>query len=283
MKNNNRFIGFVFILLGLFYLGGLLGYIPVIGSWSALVLVGSIIISIISFTSRNFIGGFFFLGIFFDKILEMFPEYFGYVSLSFWNIMIIAILLGVGMQLLFRGKSRRYSQDYHYHYSRENDNYGYRGYQQSEQNVRDESDDVIDGEYAEMHDGYQQGYTHGRPYQEQFDSESDQVFIENTFREVNRYVTSQNFKGGEINCSFGKVSLHLTQAQLDQHGAHLALYCSFGSLTVYVPRGWAVNNKVNATIFSDVSDDRLGILDPLIPNLTLTGNVNFGDIKILYV
>lgn len=272
-NNGNIAIGLLFIAFGVLYLGSLFSFWPFISFWSIAILTGSAILAFVCLRSRNFIGGFFFIGIFLTKILDVLPysNYFNMFHISTWNIIILSLLFGFGAQLLIGGR-RNSDRGNHNHYY-DSDKHDYQNTQTQQDYFDAEFETESDSTSKANQKNDQGGYTNDG---------NERIFIDNTFRETTRYIMTSSFKGGEISNSFGETTIHLTQAQMDLHGAHLAVNSSFGSVNLYIPREWAVNTEVNV-IFGALNDDRFGYQDSAVPNLRITGSVSFGELKIIYV
>lgn len=61
------------------------------------------------------------------------------------------------------------------------------------------------------------------------------------FGGVNRTVTSENFKGGDVMALFGGVELDLRQAKLSPEGCQLNITAMFGGVEVTVPPDWQIS------------------------------------------
>ncbi len=68
-------------------------------------------------------------------------------------------------------------------------------------------------------------------------------------------VTSQNFKGGEINCIFGSLKLDLTAAQLAEGENYLEISTIFGGIELIIPADWHVELH-QTNVFGGFADKR---------------------------
>lgn len=267
-QNKNVFIGLAFVILGLIYLGGTLGFWPFISIWSIAFIAVTLLLGISLIIAKNYIGGFFFLGLALSRGIYYLPApYDDMLDISTWNILVIALLFGIGLQIL----TKKSNDSYHNRKSNYNSSYTTENmfFDMDEQTINDDATYDSTTQHEEQ------------PYAD-YQNANEKIYINASFNEVNRYVLSQEFNGGTLNCSFGSVTLHLTQANLSASGAHLSLHCSFCDVTIYVPRTWAVNNQISNT-FAAVNDDRSDIVDNTVPCLMLTGKITFGEVKIVYV
>lgn len=103
------------------------------------------------------------------------------------------------------------------------------------------------------------------------------------FGSSSKYLHGECLKSGQFDVSFGALELFFDQAQLSPDGAQVYLDCSFGAIQLYVPRSWKVIDKLNTSLGGVDNDIRLAHPDENAPQLTLTGNVQFGGIEIHYI
>jgi predicted membrane protein len=104
------------------------------------------------------------------------------------------------------------------------------------------------------------------------------------FGGLERRMTSQDFRGGEITAIFGGVELDLTEANIQANEATLAITAIFGGVELRVPPTWQVAFR-GSPIFGGIEDKTRTprVEDPANPNLktlVLTGAVIFGGLEI---
>ncbi|OSZ78719.1 hypothetical protein CAP35_10865 [Chitinophagaceae bacterium IBVUCB1] len=110
----------------------------------------------------------------------------------------------------------------------------------------------------------------------------NQLNIDVTFAGRKEIVTSKDFKGGNINATFGGVEVNMVQA--DGTGA-MVLNCrvSFGGVELIVPSHWEIQNEVQPTLGS-VEDRRAMRMNTNTSEekkvLILKGTCSFGSIEI---
>lgn len=113
-------------------------------------------------------------------------------------------------------------------------------------------------------------------------SNENMLNIDVTFAGRKEIVTSKDFKGGNINATFGGVEINMVQA--DGTGP-MVLNCtvSFGGVELIVPSHWEIQNEINPTLGS-VEDRRAMRMNTTTSEerkvLVLKGNCNFGSIEI---
>jgi predicted membrane protein len=104
------------------------------------------------------------------------------------------------------------------------------------------------------------------------------------FGGLERRMTSQDFRGGEITAIFGGVELDLTEASMQGTEATLAISAIFGGVELRVPPSWQIAFR-GAPIFGGIEDKTrtARVEDPASPNLktlVITGAVIFGGLEI---
>ena len=107
---------------------------------------------------------------------------------------------------------------------------------------------------------------------------NDAVNINATFSSVDKRISSKNFQGGKISCSFGSCELDLTQADFEET-ATIDISINFGSVEIMLPSNWTVQNEL-ATVVSAVDDVRMKTAADFEKTLVLKGSVSFGSIEI---
>lgn len=104
-----------------------------------------------------------------------------------------------------------------------------------------------------------------------------------SFGESSEYLHADNLQSGQFYSSFGSLEVFFDQAQLSHDGAEIFVDCSFGEMKLFIPRHWQVLNKVRASLGSVKNDVRMATPEEDAPKLTLTGNVQFGNVEIHYI
>jgi hypothetical protein len=108
----------------------------------------------------------------------------------------------------------------------------------------------------------------------------DEVVNASTLFSGNTLVSSsRNFKGGQLNATFGGIELDLRQAQLAAEGAVLSIFAAFGGVEVLVPRGWRVQTS-GVPIFGGLENKTTAAADPSGPLLRVDATVVFGGAEV---
>ena len=102
-----------------------------------------------------------------------------------------------------------------------------------------------------------------------------------SFGEDSRHIQLPLLRGGEASVNFGELELDLTGCQAVAENCHLDVSCSFGELSILVPRRFRVDLS-NSTAFAGVDVD--GKPDPEPQGvISINGSVSFGEISIEYI
>ena len=100
------------------------------------------------------------------------------------------------------------------------------------------------------------------------------------FGEVSHSITPPRLREGEVSVSFGEMTLDLTGCgEITEH-CQVDVRVSFGELRLKVPKKYRVECAAG-TAFGDISTHGHADADAAV--ITLTGNINFGELDIIYV
>ncbi len=108
-------------------------------------------------------------------------------------------------------------------------------------------------------------------------SPEDKFEINSIFSNFERQVTSQQFRGGEINAIFGNIKLDLRNAKVVPEGATLNASAVFGSIVIYTSPGMAIDFH-SSQFFGRA--DNMASSAQTGPVLKITGDAVFGNIRI---
>lgn len=104
-----------------------------------------------------------------------------------------------------------------------------------------------------------------------------------TFGASSKYLHSDCLKSGQFFVSFGALEIFFDQAQLSPEGAEMFLDCKFGAIKLYVPKHWRVRDNLHASLGGVDNDLRMAQPTEDAPQLTLSGDVQFGAVEIHYI
>ncbi|MDR0693679.1 MAG: cell wall-active antibiotics response protein [Prevotellaceae bacterium] len=80
------------------------------------------------------------------------------------------------------------------------------------------------------------------------DEEPGRIATSYVFSGGKEKVTTQNFKGGDIDCIFGAAEIDFMDAQLAEGDSTLNVSAVFGGLTLYIPAHWKVELRQDAVL-----------------------------------
>ena len=110
-------------------------------------------------------------------------------------------------------------------------------------------------------------------------SSNDVVHESAMFWGSEQVITSQNFQGGSIDCTFGGVKLDLRQAKIAAEGANLTVNCTFGGVEIYVPKGTRVE-IIGSPLFGGIENTVPPQTDTSLPALKITASPTFGGLVV---
>ncbi len=104
-----------------------------------------------------------------------------------------------------------------------------------------------------------------------------------SFGSSSLYLHAEALTSGSFNVSFGELTVYFDDAKLAPGGAEVSVHCSFGELTLMIPRHWKVQDNISSALANVERNDPYANHEEGAPTLRLTGSVSFGEIKIDYV
>lgn len=114
-----------------------------------------------------------------------------------------------------------------------------------------------------------------------FSTEENSFECSLSFGENTHYIDLPLLESGDINCSFGELTVDLSGCKEVTGDCYLDASCSFGELTLLVPRRFRVEPD-SSTAFASV--DIQGTHDPSPTGvIRLDADVSFGEIQIRYI
>lgn len=115
-----------------------------------------------------------------------------------------------------------------------------------------------------------------------FDDPDDEVIHHsNTFGASIKYINTDSFLKGSFDTTFGEMKVYFDNATLKNGIGEVNIDVSFGSITLYIPHTWHVEDHVKCSFgdFKNIS----GSDNTDSPVLRVYGEVAFGDAKIIYI
>lgn len=95
-----------------------------------------------------------------------------------------------------------------------------------------------------------------------------------------KYVSADDFVKATINCSFGETKVYFDDAFIHCDEAIIDLNVKFGSVMLYLPKEWYVENHAVA-VFGGIEERNRSITTGT-PKVRLVGDVAFGDVSVTY-
>lgn len=234
------FWGFLFIFAAILVIARQFGYLVGFNFFSLILVVFLASVMIKSLVRLNFFGFLLPLAL----ITVIFREPLGIMFISPLAIVFAAILLSIGLSMVFR--RRRFWGFYHSKHFCGNDRC--------------------------LDENFSSNAVH---------SDDSEVEFAESFGSSSKYINSQSLKRADVRCSFGAMKIYFDNAKPHSDGAVICLDCKFSGVEMYLPRGWHVENNVGATLggVSEKNKPR-GAAGPTVK---LVGEVSFGGIEIIYV
>lgn len=102
-----------------------------------------------------------------------------------------------------------------------------------------------------------------------------------SFGDATKYINSQKLEKAYLKCNFGALKVYFDQAVIPSGNAIIYLDNSFGETQLFIPKTWNVVNELNVFL-GDIKE--LNFNNSVgMPKVIISGNVNFGDVKIIYI
>lgn len=95
-----------------------------------------------------------------------------------------------------------------------------------------------------------------------------------------KYVSADDFVKANVNCSFGEVKIYFDDAFIHCEEAVIDLNVKFGSVNLYLPKEWYVENHAVA-VFGGIEEKNRSITTGT-PKVRLVGDVAFGNVSVVY-
>ena len=107
---------------------------------------------------------------------------------------------------------------------------------------------------------------------------SQKLNVDSIFSESNQSATGKGFTGGDVSATFGSAEVDLTSADIVDGSATVNASVLCGSITLRVPRDWAVDIQ-SSVMFGSIETKRTEPEEPKA-RLVVTGSCWFGEIQV---
>lgn len=173
----------------------------------------------------------------------LFDKQLGLQAITPWPLLGAAVFASIGLSIIISGKGKRWRQKHAYWHS---GNVAHTQYEETVENLDD-----------------------------------NKVFSKVAFGGSIKYLHAQCLERAEFDCSFGSLKVYFDQAKLSPNGADVRVSCSFGYVTLYVPRSWTVMDDINTSL--GTVKNRENRPENAEHVLRIRGGVSFGGVDIVYI
>ena len=126
-----------------------------------------------------------------------------------------------------------------------------------------------------------QKFCNSETFTSKWDTEDGFLRVNSSFESRKNIFLDPVFNGGEVECSFGEVTIDLRKTTLREGKTKLNINVNFGSVIIIVPDGWNVQLRGDS-MFGTFSDSRMSNSynqeDTRV--LVIDGKCSFGDCKL---
>lgn len=194
------FWGLLLVLMGIFLVISKMGLVTGISVWSVFFTIIFAALLVYGLIKRNFIFIFFsiaFLCIIYDDQL-------GITALTPWTVLLAALLLSIGMEILFHKKKKFFVKYF-----------------------------VNDEEKSHSQWSESESYTCG-----------EKVCESNNFSARSKYINPETFEKGMFTNSFGSMNIFFENVPTEKKESYVHVENAFGEINIYVPSSWAVDMNI---------------------------------------
>ena len=246
MKRKNIFWGVSLIAIAIFIVVYQMGMISSeISIWSIVLGILFGIALIDGILSLSF-GGICFPLAF---LWALFGETIGLPHISIWILILAALLLTIGFDTIFPRKKKKEEH--------------WRKHMESMHQTFDSVDAREIHEDSTQNDG------------------GSHVTCYNKFGATTKYVTTTNLVSATLENHFGEMIVYFDSAKIVGDYADVYVKASFGSVQLFIPREWRVENNINVTMGN--VEEKNQSKSAGTPVLRLNGDVSLGDLEITYI
>ncbi len=107
------------------------------------------------------------------------------------------------------------------------------------------------------------------------------IVFKNSFGATMKYINTNKFEQADFDCSFGAMKIYFDNAEMSTDNAVVRLNASFSGVELYIPKNWNVKDKT--TVFLGGVSVKNRSNEAATNTLTLTGNISFSGVEIIYI
>ncbi|WP_071130969.1 LiaF transmembrane domain-containing protein [Enterococcus timonensis] len=292
MKNktaDNWFLGIFLVASAIVLVGQQLDWFDLkIGFWTGLLTLILATTTLKSLFHLNFGGFSFSLG--FLAILH--AKNLGIENLVPWTILLAALLVAVGLNLLFAPlKRKRQSKNRHQFVA----SVSHHEVEDEDEFIDDEDDgdfdDVFDEDFMQKDDDDNDDWTQfdqtfstsaKKKFKSTRTADGQTIEISQRFGSTTRYIQSDDFRYGNVNLFIGEIKIFFDATTISQDSAQLEINGLVGQIDLYVPHHWQIENQLESSVI-DFSEKNAPKLAATGPHLYLTGRLKVAEIVIHYI
>ena len=242
MKIKKILWGLFFIFAAAFAIISPLGGFTDIGAWSiifTILSVGLLFDGIANFSYFKILMSLAFLSIIYSTQL-------GIEQLTPWPVLGAAILLSIGLSILFGRSKPRFT---FYNFGSKN---------------------------------YQYNHKYHENYAAEHYEDNDNVQCSVVLSTSSKYLRSTNLKSAHLSCNLGELNVFFDNVTIHPDGAEITVDCNLGDINLYIPKEWVIQNHINSFL-ADVEEANNHNRVTSGPTVKLVGNVHLSDVEIIYV
>ena len=265
MKTRNYFWGFVLVLMAICLIAGQYDVFEGISLWKIVlsILGGAVVLDgLVNLSIEGVVIG----GVI---LCFLWKNQLGLHNLSGWTILLAAILLTIGLNIIFHPfklkidawKMRRKMRKYDRKIAAGNEN----GSQAEEKEWKGHYHDAMNQDFTENKQGYDSAY----------------VMLKRNFGGGIEYIRSNDFQRADIQLNFSGLKVYFDDAVIQGPEAALYLDVNFSGLDLYIPSEWVIDDRVHYFAGGTDVKPRPQNIAPT-KTLKLKGNVAFSGVTIRY-
>lgn len=176
-------------------------------------------------------------------LLVMYDDVLGFDEFSPFSLICAAIFAAIGLQMIFPKKHQHIEFD--------------------------------GGSKKEHFSG-----TQGQTYEGQSGYSSD-IKFQNIFGSCIKYANANNFTHADLECTFGTMTVYFDNAVIQGNTAYIHVDVTFGTLVLYLPSTWQVEDDVDAVFAGTRYQNPIG--NPIGPKVIITGDAVFSSVTVKYI
>ncbi|MDL2211532.1 hypothetical protein LJB88_01500 [Erysipelotrichaceae bacterium OttesenSCG-928-M19] len=215
-----------------------------------------------------------FVGIFVSIALGilLYQEQLGLLNINLWPIVLAALLLGIGLNIIFKRKDRHhyfreefnkeFQQEYRYSSNKMHNSCRSNGFGKETFDVEHVTkEDIIDDEIVE----------------------DDVITYRTRFSDNTKFVKATSLNKIYLDNEFGSLNIYLDQATLSNEGATVEVYSRFGTVKIFVKSDAYLESQLTYDLGSISIPSNNCISDQGHNKFVFKGNALCGEIKVLRI